>query len=310
VSKTAILFPGQGSQAVGMGRDVHESSPAARAVFEQANAVLGFDLAKLCFEGPADQLERTDIQQPAIFVTSAALWAAYREAGGGAVAFARTGGLSLGEYTALFAAGAVAFEDALRLVHERGRLMQDAAVAVPSGMVSLLGGDADAAQRLCDECRGDDVLVPANYNCPGQIVLSGGREACRRAAEKADAFGFRPFPLAVAGAFHSPLMQPAADGLWAALSQTTFRAPAVPVVANVSAAYHDSPDTIRAALRDQLTRPVLWQQCVERLIADGVETFVEVGPGRVLAGLMRKIDRTRKTLSINSAEAIAAAKQP
>lgn len=307
MSKVAVIFPGQGSQAVGMGRDVYDASPAARAVFDKANGVLGFDIAKLCFEGPADQLERTDIQQPAIFVTSVALWAALREARGGAVSFHVAGGLSLGEYTALHAAGAVAFEDALRLVHQRGRLMQDAAVAVPSGMVSLLGGDADAAKRLCDECRGGDVLLAANFNCPGQIVISGGREACRRATEKADSFGFRPFPLAVAGAFHSPLMQPAADGLWAALQSTSFNPPGVPVVANVSAGWHGSADTIRAALRDQLTHAVLWQQCVERLIAEGADTFIEVGPGRVLAGLMRKIDRTRKAMSINSVEAIASA---
>lgn len=304
---TAVLFPGQGSQSVGMGRDVAESSAAARAVFNRANDVLGFDLARVCFDGPAAELERTDVQQPAIFVTSVAIWKAWVEGGTSRDSFTHCGGLSLGEYTALHVAGAVSFEDALRLVRRRGELMQQAAVASPSGMVSLVGADEAAARALCERARGGDVLAPANFNCPGQIVIAGSRSACERAVALAGEFQCRAVPLAVAGAFHSPLMQSAADGLEPVLEQTRFTTPRMKVIANVDAEYHRDPGSIRDSLRRQVTQPVLWQRCVERMIEDGVEQFVEIGPGRILTGLMRKINRNVPCANVSTAESIASA---
>ncbi len=304
---SAVIFPGQGSQVVGMGRDVAAAHSAARRVFEQANAILGFDLAALCFDGPAARLEQTDIQQPAIFVASIALWETWREIQTDRPLPRAMGGLSLGEYSALHAAGAVNFEDALRLVQLRGRLMQAAALASPSGMVSLVGADETAAKGLCEKARGNDVLVAANFNCPGQIVLSGSRAACERAVALAAEFQCRAVPLPVAGAFHSPLMASAAEQLWPALQATAFHAPAVPVIANVDATYHGDAASIRDSLRRQLTEPVLWQGCVERMIADGCECFTEVGPGRVLTGLMRKINRAVRAVNISTAETLATA---
>ncbi len=290
-----------------MGRDVAEASERARAVFDRANDLLGFDLARLCFESPAEQLEKTDIQQPAIFVVSVAIWEAFIEAGGRREQFAWTGGLSLGEYTALHVAGALDFDAALRLVRRRGQLMQEASVASPSGMVSLIGADEASAQALCDRARGDGVLAPANFNCPGQVVISGSKAACNRAMECASEFECRAVALTVAGAFHSPLMEPAANGLWSVLQETRFAAPAIAVIANVDAQRHRDAAGIRESLKRQVTQPVLWQRCVERMIAEGVDQFFEMGPGRVLTGLIRKINRKIPTVSVSTKDAIAGA---
>ena len=304
VTDTAVLFPGQGSQIVGMGRDVMETSEHARKVFHRANEILGIDLATMCFEGPAEVLERTDIQQPAIFVTSVALWEAFLEAGGRRDVFVRTGGLSLGEYTALHVAGAVGFESCLKLVHHRGQLMQSAAIASPSGMVSLIGADETVAREVCDRAREADVLAPSNFNCPGQIVISGSASACKRALAIAQEVDCRAIELPVAGAFHSPLMASAAEGLWPTLEATDFQTPQIPVIANVNAENHGDPSTIRESLKNQIVQPVLWQKCVEKMIDDGVDRFVEIGPGRVLTGLMRKIDRKRISINMSTAASI------
>ncbi|HEX7009768.1 MAG TPA: ACP S-malonyltransferase, partial [Phycisphaeraceae bacterium] len=205
-----VLCPGQGAQHVGMGRAWFEQRPATAEVFAAADRALGFAISEYCFQGPADQLNRTDIAQPAIYTTSVACYRALAEAGELAPP-AGAAGLSLGEFTALHLAGAFDFLDGLKLVHLRGQAMQEAAQAAPSGMVALVGADEQQAQELCDAARGDGVLVPANFNCPGQIVLSGTRDACERAVELASKMQLRATPLAVAGAFHSPLMQPAAD---------------------------------------------------------------------------------------------------
>jgi [acyl-carrier-protein] S-malonyltransferase len=290
-----------------MGRDVAETSVGARKIFDRANEVVGYDLACICFDGPADQLERTDIQQPAIFVASVAIWTAFTETGGGREQFARMGGLSLGEYTALHVAGALTFEDALRLVRRRGELMQQASVAVPSGMASLIGAEEAAARALCDKARGDDVLGPANFNCPGQIVISGHKVACERALALAGEFGCRAIALPVAGAFHSALMEPAADGLWTTLKQTHFSTPAVPVIANVDCEYHRDPGGLRESLKRQLTQPVLWQRCVERMIEEGCDRFAEIGPGRALTGMMRKINRQVQAINLSKVESLAGA---
>ncbi|MEK6676344.1 MAG: ACP S-malonyltransferase [Planctomycetota bacterium] len=307
MSLAAIIFPGQGSQSVGMGRDIFEASPRAREVFERSNRILGFDLAKTCFDGPAEKLEQTDIQQPAIFVTSIALWEAFLEAGGSRDQFAKTGGLSLGEYTALHVAGALEFEEALRLVHRRGQLMQEAADAVESGMVSLVGANEASAKALCDQCRGEEVLFPANLNCPGQVVISGHKTACARAMSLADEYQCRAVALKVAGAFHSPLMESAALRLAPLLERASFSNPAIPVISNVDAEYHDEPASIPQKLYLQVTHPVYWQKCVERMVADGVTEFVEMGPGRVLSGLVRKIHRPATVINVSTAVALASA---
>jgi len=307
MAESAVIFPGQGAQVVGMGHDVCQTSSKARAVFERANELLGFDLTRLCFEGPAEELEKTDIQQPAIFVTSVALWEAFLEAGGHPEQFSRTGGLSLGEYTALYVAGAFSFDDAVRVVRRRGELMQAAAVASPSGMVSLIGADERAANDLCDKARGPDILAPANFNCPGQIVIAGHQTACDRAVAMAETLDCRAIPLRVAGAFHSPLMASAADGLATVLTDVEVGTPRIPVIANVDATYHGNPEAIRDSLFRQVTHPVRWQRCIERMISDGSDRIIEVGPGRVLTGMMRKIDRKTPALNISSADAIASA---
>lgn len=292
-----------------MGRDAYEASARARAVFDRAGEIIDFDLAGVCFNGPASELEKTNIQQPAIFVTSIALWELLLERGGRKDWFTRAGGLSLGEYTALHAANAVSFDDALRLVYRRGCLMQQAAECTAGGMVSLIGADETAATNLCEQARQGDVLAPANFNCPGQIVISGSRGACERAVELAGQFDCRAVALPVAGAFHSPLMQPAADGLAPVLAETPFAAPAIPVIANVNAEYHANQESIRDGLRAQVTQPVLWHRCMLRIISEGVDTLVEVGPGRVLTGLMRKIDRKVTAVNVSTVESIDAAIQ-
>lgn len=297
MAKTAVLFTGQGAQSVGMGRDVFEARPAARDIYRRANEVVGYDLAALCFEGPADKLEKTDIQQPAIFTTTVAIW----EALGGVNGLDETpmamAGLSLGEYTALYAAGSVSFENALRLVKRRGELMQAASQSPPSGMVSIMGLESPAVDQLCEKAATAGVIQPANYNCPGQIVVSGEKAACEMIGRLVEEAGGRAIPLKVAGAFHSPLMQPAADGLAGVLAETPFAAPRFPVIANVNCEVHQNGDTIRRWLTEQLTKPVRWQASMERLIAEGAERFVEIGPGRVLTGLLRKI--ARKTPVVN-----------
>lgn len=305
MAKTAFLFTGQGAQSVGMGRDIAEASPAAAAVFEQANQVVGYDLRTLCFEGPAERLEQTDFQQPAIFTTSAAIWQALQERAGLTEPVAAMAGLSLGEYTALFAAGSISFEDALRLVKRRGELMQAAATAVPSGMVSAIGLEPGQVEAICSQASDAGVIQAANFNAPGQIVLSGAKAACEKAAVLIEQAGGRAISLKVAGAFHSPLMKPAADGLAEMLAATPFAAPRVPVVANVDCQPHGDAATIRRRLTDQLTQPVRWQESMEKLLAEGVERFIEIGPGRVLTGLMKKISRKTSIVNISTVADLA-----
>ncbi|MGC9454672.1 MAG: ACP S-malonyltransferase [Phycisphaerae bacterium] len=304
--KPAILFPGQGAQKVGMGKDVCEASPAAAAVFEQAEQAVEMPLRKLCFEGPEETLARTDVCQPAIFTVSAAMLAAMAERlGDDAPQPALTAGLSLGEYTALYAAGGVDLATGVRLVARRGAEMQRAAEQSDSGMVSVLGIDEDAAWKLAEAAAEAEVLVCANFNCPGQVVLSGQKGACKRAADLAEQFGASgAVELKVAGAFHSELIRPAADALAETLAEADIRKPRVPVVSNVDARPHEDPDDIRRCLLEQLTSPVRWQQCMEYMLANGVEKFYEVGPGRVLAGLMKRIKRRADFTSINSNDTI------
>jgi len=288
-----------------MGKDAVQASGPAREVFEHADSVLGFKLSTLCFDGPAERLNATDISQPAIFATSVAIWRAMEAEGiADELDPQAMAGLSLGEYTALHLAGWIGFDDCLKLVAERGRLMQAASEASPGGMVSILGlGEADTA-GLCREAAEGEVLGAANFNCPGQIVISGSKAACSRAVGLAEKYGAKAVPLTVAGAFHSTLMEPAARGLKTALLQADIRPGRIGVVSNVSADYHADPDSARRLLQEQVTKPVRWQASIEHLIGDGFDRFAEVGPGRVLTGLMRKINRAATTLNFSNAASL------
>jgi [acyl-carrier-protein] S-malonyltransferase len=293
VNKIAFLFPGQGAQSVGMGRQACDTTPAAREIFTRANDVLGYDLAKLCFEGPGDELDTTVHSQPALFVSSlAAIEVLRQESPDVVLACEMAAGLSLGEYTAMVFAGAMSFEAGLRLVQERGAAMQDAADTTPSGMVSILGLERVQVEAVCEQARGDGVLAIANLLCPSNIVVSGTNEACERAAERAAAAGaMKAVPLAVAGAFHTEVMSPAVERLTAALAAVDLRKPAIPVVSNVDARPHDDPEEIRRLLIRQVVSPVRWEDSMRYLLEQGCDQFYEVGPGRVLRGLLKRIDR-------------------
>lgn len=293
MSRIAFLFPGQGAQTVGMGRRLAESLPTARRLYDRAGEVLGYDLAKLCFEGPAEQLDSTVGSQPAIFVTSLAALAALREESPEVVlACEAAAGLSLGEYTAIVFAGVMEYEDGLMLVQRRGAAMQEAADATPSGMVSILGLERVEVEALCDAARGDDVLEVANLLCPGNIVVSGSNAACERAAEMARSAGaMKAVPLAVAGAFHTEIMRPADRRLAECLADVPMRKAKIPVISNVDAQAHDDPEEIRQLLIRQVLHPVRWEESMRRLLHERFDQFYEVGPGRVLRGLLRRIDR-------------------
>lgn len=301
MARIAFLFPGQGAQHVGMGRKIAEQFPAARRLFDQANEILGYDLAKLCFEGPAAQLDATDVSQPAIFVTSLAclekLKAEQPELAGEC---AITAGLSLGEYTALVFAGALSFEDGLRLVQARGRAMQAAADATPSGMVSVLLLSLEQVQQIRDQAREAGTIEIANYLCPGNIVLSGDVGACERAVTLAEGMGGKPVPLAVAGAFHTRIMQPADAKLGEALAGVTFAAPRIPVVSNVDALPHSNPAEYKDILVRQVISPVRWEDSMRYVLEQqGIEEFYEIGPGKVLTGLLKRISRKTPCTVVN-----------
>jgi [acyl-carrier-protein] S-malonyltransferase len=306
---TYILCPGQGAQVVGMGKDFYETSPVARETFDRANAVVGFDLASLCFNGPDEELNKTDKAQPAIYVTSVAVYRAAVAAGmiseSDKTEFA---GLSLGEYTALHLAGVFGFDDGLKLVAARGKYMQDAAMATPSSMVAVMGADEAAVTRLCEEHAKGEVLVPANFNAPGQIVVSGSKGACERIATGASAAGYKAIPLVVAGAFHSPIMQSGADKMSAELERVEFQPPRATVYSNVTAAPHTDAASIKKLLVDQIVKPVRWEQTMQRIAPVDGARFVELAPGRVLTGLLKKINRRIPVETLSTADALTAPK--
>jgi len=290
--RTAFLFPGQGAQHVGMAGDLCQSLPAAKALFDEAADVLGYDLLGVCVAGPAERLNATDVSQPAIFVASLAGLERVKADRPAAVEEATAAaGLSLGEYTALVFAGALSFRDGLRVVQARGRAMQAAAEASPSGMVSVLGLEAGEVEALVAEARSAGKLEVANLLCPGNTVVSGSTAAVDNIVRLAETRGLRTVKLAVAGAFHTDLMKPADEALAEALSRVTLTAPRIPVWSNVDARPHTDPAEIRGLLVRQVLSPVLWEQTMRGMLADGIERFVEVGPGRVLAGLLKRVHR-------------------
>ncbi len=300
MDKTALIFPGQAAQVVGMGRAVAEAYEPARAVLEQANDVLGFDLRGLCFEGPAERLSATDVQQPAIFATSVAIWEAVRSAGSGAARPAAAAGLSLGEYAALYAGGSLSLADGLRAVHERGRAMQAASRARSGGMATLIGLDRSAVDDIVARARGDDVLVAANYLAGDLIVISGDRAAVDRACQLARDASGRVNPLDVAGAFHSPLMAPAAEALDEVLAGIEFKTTEMPVVSNVTGGYHDSAAGIRSLLAQQLVSSVKWADSIERLASDGCGHMIGIGPGSSQRSIIRRVDRSIRVSVVDS----------
>ncbi|MGA2864767.1 MAG: ACP S-malonyltransferase [Verrucomicrobiota bacterium] len=302
MSKTALLFAGQGAQAVGMGRDLAESFPSARVWFERGNAALGYDLAAVCFNGPEGELTRTENAQPGIFLVSWVAFQLLRERAP-ALDFQATAGLSLGEFTALTAAGAMGFEDGLRLVRQRGRFMQEACEATRGGMAAVIGLDEAATRQVCAQAG----VVLANLNCPGQLVISGAADRIAQACELAKARGARrALPLPVAGAYHSPLMAGAQPKLEAELARVAVAPPAVMVISNVTAQPHLGPEAIRARLAEQVTSPVRWEESMRYLLGQGFTRFLELGPGTALSGFLKRIAKDAQVLNAADGASLAA----
>ena len=304
--RVAFVFPGQGSQYVGMGRDLYETYPEAKALFDEADAIMGFPLSRLCFEGPKEELGDTINTQPALLTVSVAL---LRMLELDRLSPATVAGHSMGEYTALVAAGALDFADGLRLVRERGRVMKEAGEQNPGGMAAVLGVEAEALDEICQVASQEagGIVQLANYNSPDQIVISGHKEALGRALELAREQGARRvIPLAVSIASHSPLMQRAAEAFASVVAQVDFHQPRVPVVANVTAAPITTVAEIREELVKQLTSTVRWVESIQYMIAQGVTTFVEIGPKNVLTGLMRRIDKSVRTVNVGDVAGVEA----
>ena len=302
MSKTALLFAGQGAQVVGMGKDLAAQFPAAKNWFDRANAALGYDLASICFHGPDTELTKTENAQPGIFLVS---WVAFQllKEKVATLDYQATAGLSLGEFTALTAAGAMSFEDGLRVVRQRGKFMQEACDATRGGMAAVIGLEEAPTREVCAEAG----VVLANLNCPGQLVISGEAEKIAKAVELAKARGAkRAIPLPVAGAYHSPLMAGAQPKLQAELAKINLSAPSVPVISNVTAQPHGAPAEISTRLVEQVTSSVLWENSMRYLLAQGFTRFIELGPGTALSGFMKRIDKGAQMLNVSDAASLEA----
>jgi [acyl-carrier-protein] S-malonyltransferase len=294
MSKTALLFAGQGAQAVGMGKDLAAAFPPAKAWFDRANAALGYDLASICFNGPEAELTKTENAQPGIFLVSWVVFQLLKERAP-SLKFEATAGLSLGEFTALTAAGAMSFEDGLRVVRQRGRFMQEACEATRGGMAAVIGLDEAPTREVCAEAG----VVLANLNCPGQLVISGETDKIAKAVELAKTKGAkRAIALPVAGAYHSPLMAGAQPKLQAELAKMKLLPPVVPVISNVTGQAHGNAADISARLVEQVTSSVLWEKSMRHLLAQGFTRFIEFGPGTALSGFMKRIDKGAQMLNV------------
>lgn len=307
-TKVAYVFPGQGAQWVGMGRDLYDNFDSAKVLFKQADEILGFPLSCLCFEGPEEELRLTINAQPALVAVSFACLKATQDVPGGNLpAPAFVAGHSLGEYTALAAADVLDFATTVYLAKERGRLMYEAGLRRPGGMVAIMGLDESSLAEVCHETN----TRIANFNCPGQLVISGAAENLPKATDLAKARGAsRTIPLAVSGAFHSPLMQPAVDGLSEIIATFNFRDPTVPIIANTTAQPLTTAEQVKSELIKQLSNSIQWQRSIEYMIDNGVSTFIEIGPGKVLSGLLKRINKNVNTLNIGDGEAIKSLANP
>ncbi len=299
----AVQFPGQGAQEVGMGEDLYREEPLAKRTFNRADDVLDYSISEICFEGPEETLTETRHSQPGILVTSIAFYRVLQEELESPLEPVAVAGLSLGEYSSLVAAGAIRFEDALRVVQVRAEAMQEDCDRKPSGMVSVLGLTRDEAEEVVEEASEHGVISIANVNSARQIVISGDLEALEKAQEIAEDHGAkRTISLDVAGAFHSPLMEPASEKLREALEDVEIRSPEIPVVTNTTGKQVSDPDEIRNSLAEQVTSPVLWEPTLQTLTEMDVQSYLEVGPGRVLSGLAKKVNREAETMNIQSLE--------
>lgn len=302
MSKTALLFAGQGAQTVGMGKDLAEKFPSAKAWFDRANAALGYDLAKVCFEGPESELTKTEHAQPGIYLVG---WVAFQllKEQVPALSYEATAGLSLGEFTALAAAGVLTFEDGLKVVRQRGKFMQEACETTKGGMAAIIGLDEAKTREVCAEAG----VNLANLNCPGQIVISGEADKMDKACEIAKAKGAKKaMPLTVAGAYHSPLMATAQTQLDAALGKVPIGIPSVPVISNVTAQPHNAPSDIHRRMVEQVTASVRWEDSMRYLLSQGFTRFIELGPGKALSGFMKRIDGNAQMLNVADAASLEA----
>jgi [acyl-carrier-protein] S-malonyltransferase len=302
MKRTAFIFPGQGSQYIGMGKEFHENFPVARQVFEEADDALHFPISALCFKGPPDQLKLTENTQPAILATSvAALRVLLTEDG---ITPQLAAGHSLGEYSALVASGAFGFSDAIQIVRLRGRFMQEAVPVGEGTMAAVLGMDRDEIEKLCEEVSQGEVISPANFNCPGQIVVAGHTKAVHRAVDKAEEMGKKAVLLPVSAPFHSPLMKPAGSRLEKELEKITVGDLNIPVVTNVEAEINVSKARVKGLLVTQVFQPVRWEESMQRMVKEGIERVIEIGPGKVLSGLMRRIDSGVETKNLEDIQTL------
>lgn len=302
----ALIFPGQGAQYVGMGRDLYEQCPAAKVIYEKANKILGFDISKICFEGPEDELTRTDICQPAILITSIAALRSLESILSSPISPKAALGLSLGEYTALVCAASILFEDAVHLVRKRGQFMEEASQKNPGTMVSIIGLSFEETRKACEET-GAQI---ANLNSPGQIVISGAKEKVEAASLLAKERGAkRVIPLDVSGAFHSDLMESAANKLKMEIDKINISVPKIKVISNVTAKYEATTEEIKDNLVAQVKSPVLWEDSIRFLAKEGVKRFIEVGPGKILAGLLRRIDLNLECFNVETPADVMAVKE-